>query len=70
MPLISALRMQRQADLCEFEGSQVYIAGTRTTRSIKRTPVAETQKAKKFEKKKERKREREGGREERIKKEK
>ena len=34
MPLIPALRKQRQADLCEFEASLVYIASSRTARDI------------------------------------
>ena len=30
MPLISAFGRQRQADLCEFEASQIYRASSRT----------------------------------------
>ncbi|EGW02222.1 hypothetical protein I79_021706 [Cricetulus griseus] len=37
MPLISALRRQRQEDLCEFEASLVYRVGARTTRAVIQT---------------------------------
>jgi hypothetical protein len=39
MPLILALRRQRQADLCEFEASLVYWASWRTARTNERIPV-------------------------------
>jgi hypothetical protein len=35
MPLIPALGRQRQASLCEFKDSLVYIVSSRTTRTIK-----------------------------------
>ena len=39
-PLIPALRRQRQADLCDFEASLVYRAGSRTARAVtQRNPV-------------------------------
>ena len=34
MPLIPALRRQRQVDLCEFEASVVYKAISRTARTV------------------------------------
>ena len=34
MPLIPALRRQRQVDLCEFEASLVYEASSRTVRAV------------------------------------
>ena len=40
MPLIPALRRQRQADLCEFEASLVYIASSRTARATLKHPVS------------------------------
>ena len=40
MPLIPALRKQRQADLSEFEASLVYIASFKTARAIQRNPVS------------------------------
>ena len=40
MPLIPALRRQRQVDLCEFEASLVYRASSRTVRAVtQRNPV-------------------------------
>jgi hypothetical protein len=33
MPLISALRRQRQEDLCEFDTSLVHIVSSRTARA-------------------------------------
>ena len=33
MPLISALGRQKQADLCEFKASLVYIVSSRTARA-------------------------------------
>ena len=40
MPLIPALRKQKQVDLCEFEVSLVYIASSRTARAIEGDPVS------------------------------
>ncbi|EGW12670.1 hypothetical protein I79_021887 [Cricetulus griseus] len=41
MPLIPALRRQRQADLCEFEASLVYRASARIgSKTSKRNPVS------------------------------
>ena len=34
IPLIPALRKQKEADLCEFEVSLVYIMSSRTDRTI------------------------------------
>ena len=56
MPLISAFRRQRQADLCEFEASLVYRASSRTARDTQRNPASKKRKRNK-ERKKERKRE-------------
>ena len=39
MPLIPALRRQRQVDLCEFEASLVYRVSSRTARATQRNPV-------------------------------
>ena len=39
MPLIPALRRQRQMDLCEFETSLVYKVRSRTARATKRNTV-------------------------------
>ena len=40
-PLISALRRQRQADLCDFKVSLVYIVSSRTARAVtQRNPVS------------------------------
>jgi hypothetical protein len=50
MTLILVLRRQRQADLCEFEVSQVYKVSSRTARAItQRNPVSRNQKEKKEE---------------------
>ena len=38
-PLTPALERQRQADLCEFEGSLVYRVSSRTVRASQRNPV-------------------------------
>jgi hypothetical protein len=35
MPLITALRRQRQVELCEFKASLVYIVSSRPTRATK-----------------------------------
>jgi hypothetical protein len=40
MPLISALRRQRQVDLIEFEASLVYRVSSRTARATQRNPVS------------------------------
>ena len=41
MPLIPALRKQRQADLWEFEASLMYKASVRTARTVsQKTPVS------------------------------
>ena len=34
MPLVPALRRQRQADLCEFIVSMVYLVSFRTARAV------------------------------------
>ena len=48
MPLIPALGRQRQVDLSEFEASLVYIASSRTARTVKqRNPVLKNQKTNK-----------------------
>lgn len=39
MPLIPALGRQKQADLCEFEASLIYIESSRTTRATQRNLV-------------------------------
>ena len=36
MPLIPALRRQRQVDLCEFEGSMVYRVSFRTAKATQK----------------------------------
>lgn len=38
MPVIPALRSQRQGDLCKFEASLVYIVNSRTVRATWRDP--------------------------------
>jgi hypothetical protein len=43
VPLIPALRRQRQADLCEFEASLVYRVSSRTSRAIQRNSVSDKQ---------------------------
>ena len=43
-PLIPALRMQRQGNLCEFEASLVYSASSRTARATQRNFVSRNQK--------------------------
>ena len=48
MPLIPALRRQRQMDLCQFKASLIYRVSSRTARAIQRSPVL---KKKKYEKK-------------------
>jgi hypothetical protein len=40
MPLIPALRRQRQEDLCEFQASLVYRDNSRTARITQRNPVS------------------------------
>ena len=40
MPLIPALRRQRQVDLCELEASLVYRVSSWTARAIQRNPVS------------------------------
>jgi hypothetical protein len=40
MPLIPALRRQRQADLCEFEASLVYRSSSTTAKATQRNPVS------------------------------
>lgn len=47
MPLITALRRQRQKDVCEFEASLVCRASSRTARAAQRNPVSKTIKKKK-----------------------
>ena len=39
MPLIPAVRRQRQVDVCEFEASLVYRVSSRTARATERNPV-------------------------------
>ena len=41
MPLISALRRQRQVDLIEFKASLVYRVSSRTARATQRNSVSE-----------------------------
>ena len=43
MPFISALRRQRQVDLCEFGASLVYRVSFRTVRATQRNPVLNKQ---------------------------
>jgi hypothetical protein len=40
IPLISALRRQRQADICEFEGSLIYRVSSKSARGTHRNPVS------------------------------
>ena len=47
MPLIPALRKQRQMGLCEFEASLVYRASSRTVRATQRNPVSKNKQTKK-----------------------
>jgi hypothetical protein len=42
MPLISAPRMQRQVDLCDFKTSLVYRDSSRIARATQRNPVSKT----------------------------
>ena len=42
MPLILALRWQKQADLCEFKASLIYRVSTKTARATRRNPVSKT----------------------------
>ncbi|XP_040609944.1 dol-P-Man:Man(7)GlcNAc(2)-PP-Dol alpha-1,6-mannosyltransferase isoform X2 [Mesocricetus auratus] len=49
-PLIPALGRQRQADLCEFEGSLVYGVSSKTAKATQRNPVSKNQKKKKKKK--------------------
>ena len=44
MPLIPALRRQRQADLCEFKASLVYRDSSRTVRAVTERPCLQKQK--------------------------
>jgi hypothetical protein len=47
MPLIPALRRQRQVDLCKFEARLVYRVSSRTVRAVtQRNPVSEKPKPK------------------------
>ena len=41
IPLVLALRRQRQADLCEFKASLVYRESSRTARATQRNPVSQ-----------------------------
>jgi hypothetical protein len=43
MPLIPALRRQREVDLCEFEASLVYRVNLSTAKSTQRNPVLKNQ---------------------------
>jgi hypothetical protein len=40
MPLIPALRRQRQVDLCEFEVSLIYRVSSRKAKATQRNPVS------------------------------
>jgi hypothetical protein len=40
LPIIPALKRQRQVDLCEFKTSLVYRASSRTARVTQRNPVS------------------------------
>ena len=44
MPLIPALRRQRQVNLCEFEVSLVYRVSSRTAKAVTEKPSLEKQK--------------------------
>jgi hypothetical protein len=46
MPLIVALRRQRQVDLCEFEASLAYKVSSRMARATERNPVSKQNKTK------------------------
>ena len=49
MHLISALRRQRQADLCEFEASLISSASARIgSKAMQRNPVSKNKKQKKI----------------------
>ena len=43
MPLVPALRRQRQADIHKFEPSLLYRVNSRTARATQRTPVSNSQ---------------------------
>ena len=47
--MIIALGRQRQADLCEFEGSLVYRASSRTARAMQRNAVFKGERGRKGE---------------------
>lgn len=40
MPIISALKRQRQEDLCEFKDSLVYRSSSRLARTTQKDPVS------------------------------
>ena len=52
MPLVPALKRQRQADLYEFKVNLVYRMSSRRARATQRNPVAKNQKKKKKRKEK------------------
>ena len=60
MPLIPALRRQRQADLCEFEASLVYRDSFRSGFKAIEKPCLKKQKKKKRKKKKKKKKKKKG----------
>ena len=45
--LDSALRRQRQTDLCEFEASQFYRVGSKSSRDTQKDPILKKRKRKK-----------------------
>jgi hypothetical protein len=47
MPLIPALRRQREVDISEFEASLVYRVSSRTARATQRNPVSKKKQKKK-----------------------
>ena len=59
MPLIPALRRQKQVDLCEFYASLVNRVSSRTARVTRRNPVSRKMKKRERERERDRDRERE-----------
>jgi hypothetical protein len=43
MPLIPALKRQRQVKLCEFKANLIYSSSSRTVKDIQRNPVSSKQ---------------------------
>jgi hypothetical protein len=46
MPLMPALRRQRQADLHDFKASLAYVVSFRSARAIQRNPISKQNKTK------------------------